>query len=90
MMKVNYNSLEKKINFKFKNINLLIQSLTHKSFDSNKNNEKIEFLGDRVLGLVIAKKLLEIYPDQKEGVLDKKFASLVNKKTCLEIAKKLN
>ncbi len=89
MMKVNYNSLEKKINFKFKNINLLIQSLTHKSFDSNKNNEKIEFLGDRVLGLVIAKKLLEIYPDQKEGVLDKKFASLVNKKTCLEIAKKI-
>tara|TARA_A100001011_G_scaffold310811_2_gene327625 strand:- start:2417 stop:3082 length:666 start_codon:yes stop_codon:yes gene_type:complete len=88
-MKVNYNSLEKKINFKFKNINLLIQSLTHKSFDSNKNNEKIEFLGDRVLGLVIAKKLLEIYPDQKEGVLDKKFASLVNKKTCLEIAKKI-
>ncbi len=89
MMKVNYNSLEKKINFKFKNINLLIQSLTHKSFDSNKNNEKIEFLGDRVLGLVMAKKLLEIYPDQKEGVLDKKFASLVNKKTCLEIAKKI-
>ena len=46
-------------------------------------------MGDRVLGLVIAKKLLEIYPDEKEGILDKKFASLVNKKTCLEIAKKL-
>ena len=59
-MKINYHNLEKKINFKFKNINLLTQSLTHKSFDSNKNNEKIEFLGDRVLGLVIAKKLLEI------------------------------
>ena len=86
-MKVNYQNLEKKINFKFKNINLLIQSLTHTSFDSNKNNEKIEFLGDRVLGLVIAKKLLDIYPNEKEGVLDKKFASLVNKKTCLEIAK---
>ena len=53
------------------------------------NNEKIEFLGDRVLGLVIAKKLLEIYPDEKEGILDKKFASLVNKKTCLQIAKKI-
>ena len=89
-MKINYQNLEKKINFKFKNINLLIQSLTHKSFDSNKNNEKIEFLGDRVLGLVIAKKLLEIYPDEKEGILDKKFASLVNKKTCLEIAKNIN
>ena len=43
-----------------------------------------------VLGLVIAKKLLEIYPEEREGILDKKFASLVNKKTCLEIAKKIN
>ncbi len=89
-MKKNYQSLEKKINIKFKNINLLIQSLTHKSYNSLKNNEKIEFLGDRVLGLVIAKKLLEIYPDEKEGILDKKFASLVNKRTCLEIAKNIN
>ena len=82
--------LEKTINVKFKNLNLLKQSLTHKSFDTNKNNEKIEFLGDRVLGLIISKKLLEIYPDEKEGILDKKFASLVNKTTCLEIAKNIN
>jgi ribonuclease-3 len=60
--------------------------LTHKSYDKINNNEKIEFLGDRVLGLIIAKKLLEIYPEEKEGILDKKFASLVNKKTCLQIA----
>ena len=89
-MKKNYQSLEKKINIKFKDANLLTQSLTHKSYNSLKNNEKIEFLGDRVLGLVIAKKLLEIYPDEKEGILDKKFASLVNKRTCLEIAKNIN
>jgi len=89
-MKINYQYLQKKINVKFKNINLLKQSLTHKSFDANINNEKIEFLGDRVLGLVIAKKLLETYPDEKEGILDKKFSSLVNKKTCLEIAKKIS
>ena len=89
-MKINHQSLEKKIDVKFKNKDLLIQALTHKSFNPNENNEKIEFLGDRVLGLVIAKKLLEIYPDEKEGVLDKKFASLVNKKTCLKIAKKIN
>ena len=89
-MKINYQDLQKKINFKFKDLDLLIQSLTHKSFDTKNNNEKVEFLGDRVLGLVIAKKLLEIYPDQKEGILDKKFASLVNKKTCLQIAKKIN
>jgi len=89
-MKIDYSVLEKKIKVTFKNKNLLIKSLTHKSYDKEKNNEKIEFLGDRVLGLVMAKKLLEIYPEEKEGVLDKKFASLVNKKTCLEIAKKLD
>ena len=89
-MKINYQDLQKKINFKFKDLDLLIQSLTHKSFDTKNNNEKVEFLGDRVLGLVIAKKLLEIYPDEKEGILDKKFSSLVNKKTCLQIAKKIN
>ena len=89
-MKINYQDLQKKINIKFKNLDLLIQSLTHKSFDAKKNNEKMEFLGDRVLGLVIAKKLLEIYPNEKEGILDKKFAALVNKKTCLEVAKKIN
>ncbi len=86
-MKINYLKLEKKLNIKFKNNKLLIQALTHKSLNPIENNEKIEFLGDRVLGLVIAQKLLKIYPNEKEGVLDKKFASLVNKKTCLEIAK---
>ena len=88
-MKIDYQSLEKKIKVSFKNRNLLIKSLTHKSLNKVNNYEKLEFLGDRVLGLVIAKKLLEIYPNEKEGILDKKFASLVNKKTCLEIAKKI-
>ena len=63
--------------------------MTHKSYDRENNNEKIEFLGDRVLGLIMAKRLLEIYPNEKEGILDKKFASLVNKRTCLEIANKI-
>ena len=88
-MKIDYEILEKKLKINFKNKDLLVKSLTHKSYNNINNNEKLEFLGDRVLGLVIAKKLLEIYPDDKEGVLDKKFASLVNKKTCLEVAKKL-
>jgi ribonuclease III len=88
-MKNNSKILEKKLKLKFTDQKILIKCLTHKSFDSINNNEKIEFLGDRVLGLVIAKKLLEIYPDEKEGILDKKFASLVNKKKCLEIAKKI-
>jgi ribonuclease-3 len=88
-MKINSINLEKKLKLKFTNHNILITSLTHKSYDSKNNNEKIEFLGDRVLGLIIAKKLLEIYPHEKEGILDKKFSSLVNKKKCLEIAKKI-
>ena len=86
-MKINTKNLEKKLNIKFFDQKNFIKSLTHKSFDSQNNNEKIEFLGDRVLGLIIAKKLLEIYPEEKEGILDKKFASLVNKRKCLEIAK---
>lgn len=89
-MKIDYQNLEKKIKVNFKDKNLLIKSLTHKSYNKENNNEKIEFLGDRVLGLVMAKKLLEIYPNEKEGILDKKFAALVNKKTCLQIANKLD
>jgi ribonuclease-3 len=81
--------LEQKINIKFKDQELLKKSLIHKSHDSVYNNEKLEFLGDRVLGLVLAKTLLKIYPEEKEGVIDKKFANLVNKKTCLLIAEKI-
>ena len=88
-MKISSTNLEKKLKLKFTDPNILTISLTHKSYDSKNNNEKIEFLGDRVLGLIIAKKLLEIYPEEKEGILDKKFASLVNKRKCLEIAKKI-
>ena len=88
-MKKSSTNLEKKLKLKFTDPKILIKSLTHKSYDSKNNNEKIEFLGDRVLGLIIAKKLLEIYPEEKEGILDKKFASLVNKRKCLEIAKKI-
>ena len=82
--------LEQKINIKFKDQELLKKSLIHKSHDNYNNNEKLEFLGDRVLGLVLAKTLLKIYPEEKEGVIDKKFANLVNKKTCLLIAKKID
>ena len=81
--------IEKKLKVKFKNKDLLIQSITHKSYDRVNNNEKLEFLGDRVLGFVIAKKLLELYPDEKEGILDKKLASLVNKNKCSEVCESL-
>jgi len=82
--------LEKIIKYNFKKSFLLEKALTHKSHDNNANNEKLEFLGDRVLGLIISEKLLVKFPDEKEGIIDKKFANLVNKKTCLLIAKKIN
>ena len=82
--------LEKIIKYNFKKSTLLEKALTHKSLNNNINNEKLEFLGDRVLGLVISEKLLNKFPDEREGIIDKKFANLVNKKTCLLIAKKIN
>ena len=89
-MEKNLKDFEKIIKYTFKKTSLIEKSLTHKSFNSQINNEKLEFLGDRVLGLVISEKLLEKYPNEKEGIIDKKFANLVNKKTCCSIAKKIN
>ena len=89
-MKKSVKDLEQNIKYYFKNKDLLHQALTHKSSNNTDNNEKLEFLGDRVLGLVISIKLLDKFPDEKEGIIDKKFANLVNKKTCTEIAKQLN
>ena len=83
-------SLENIIDFKFNSADILKTALTHKSFDDNYNNEKLEFLGDRVLGLIISKNLILRYPDEKEGIIDKKFANLVNKKRCAEISSKIN
>jgi len=88
-MEIKINKLQKILNIKFNNPNILIQAITHKSHDSNINYEKLEFLGDRVLGLTISNKLIKLYPDEKVGILDKKFSNLVNKNTCCEIGKKL-
>ena len=89
-MEKKLNILEKIIRYNFKKKSLLEKALTHKSYNNNINNEKLEFLGDRVLGLTISERLLEKYPEEKEGVIDKKFANLVNKKTCSLIAKKID
>ena len=88
-MKVNIDKLQKIINIKFKNINLLIQAITHKSYNAKINYEILEFLGDRVLGLIISNKLIELYPNEKVGILDKKYSNLVNKNTCFQVGKKL-
>ncbi len=73
-------------NINFKDKSLILTALTHKSANQKINNEKLEFLGDRVIGLVLSKKLFDLYPNETEGVLDKRFAILVRKKTCCEIA----
>ena len=85
-MKNSFKELEIILDYNFKNSDLLKQSLIHKSFDNLNNNEKLEFLGDSVIGLSISKKLINLYPNENEGIIDKKFSNLVNKKTCHKIA----
>ena len=85
-MNLHFANLEKKLKIKLKNKSLLLEALTHKSYNQKKNNEKLEFLGDRVIGLVLSKKLFDLYPNLNEGILDKRFAKLVNRDTCCTIA----
>ena len=84
-MIININKFQRALKIKFKDKSLLITALTHKSADQKNNNEKLEFLGDRVLGLVLSKKLFDLYPKESEGILDKKFSRLVNRKICCDI-----
>ena len=86
----NLANFQKKIGINFHNQKLLTKCFTHKSYNPVENNEKLEFLGDRVLGLIISQNLLKFFPNDKEGDLDKKLASLVNKKQCAVIAKDIN
>jgi ribonuclease III len=85
-MSINLLKFENKLKIKVKNKSLFIEALTHKSANKITNNEKLEFLGDRVIGLVITKKLFDLYPNDVEGNLDKKLSNLVNKKTCALIS----
>ena len=84
-MILNIYKFEKKLKIKLKNKSLLKESLTHKSADHVTNNEKLEFLGDRVIGLILSKKLLDLYPKENEGVLDKRFSRLVNRQICCDV-----
>ena len=85
-MILNIHKFQKSQKIKFRNNSLLTEALTHKSANKKFNNEKLEFLGDRVIGLVLSKKLIDLYPYENEGVLDKRFAILVNRETCSDIA----
>lgn len=90
------NKLEKQINYKFKNIALLEEALTHSSFQKNnlknkkKNYERLEFLGDRVLGLVLSEYVYITFPTAKEGILDSYFQKFANQDNLFKYAKKIN
>ena len=79
-------ALERKLNYYFKDKALFIQALTHKSANY-KHNERLEFLGDAVLNVVIADLLYQQFSEATEGELTRARASLVNKTTLFEIAR---
>ncbi|MGH1404084.1 MAG: ribonuclease III [Alphaproteobacteria bacterium] len=82
--------LQDKIGYQFKDIELLETALTHSSTGKDKNYERLEFLGDRVLGLVIASLLFNKFPDEKEGDMAKRLASLVQGQTLAELSGQIN
>ena len=83
--------ISKSLNYQFKNNRLLEEALTHSSASksSKANNERLEFLGDRVLGLVIAEELLRLNPHSTEGQIATYYNFLVKKETCVLLAKEI-
>ncbi len=77
-----------RLGHEFKNPDLLSEALTHSSLSSvtRRDNQRLEFLGDRVLGLVISEALLELDQDASEGDLAPRFNTMVRKETCADIA----
>jgi len=84
-----YNQLTSKLNYQFKNTDLLELALTHRSANSS-NNERLEFLGDAILGFAIAEVLFQKFLDGPEGALTRKRASLVEKETLAHLARQLD
>ncbi len=87
--------VESGIFYKFQNIDLLMESLTHRSYTNEdgsceKNYERLEFLGDAVLELVITDVLLEAFPDKNEGELSKIRALLVREEALVHVANKMD
>jgi ribonuclease-3 len=74
------------LGYEFRDPALLTRALTHASANSQNSNERLEFLGDRVLGLVIAEKLHALYPHDTEGALALKLNALVRKEACAAAA----
>jgi ribonuclease-3 len=85
-----YSQLERALNYHFRDKQLLIEALTHKSYKQPYNNERLEFLGDAVLDLIVGEYLFEKFPNSNEGVLSKIRASLVNESGFTLLAKRLD
>ena len=88
----NLGNLEENLNYKFKDITLLLTALTHSSFANEskkglKSNERLEFLGDSVLSIVVSEYIFKNYPELKEGQLSKLRANLVCEKTICKFSK---
>lgn len=77
------------VGYVFDKPSLLDEALTHPSLSGSYNYQRLEFLGDRVLGLVVSTWLLEAYPTEAEGKLNRRFTSLVRRETLAEMACKL-
>ena len=93
-MNAKFDSLEQRIGYRFRNRKLLEQSLTHRSHaqtprEVDTNNERLEFLGDSVLGLVASQRLIERFPELPEGQLTKLKASLVCADHLVDMARRL-
>ena len=82
--------LEQNVGYHFKNKNLLIEALTHKSYKKPYNNERLEFLGDAVLDLIVGEYLFKKFPKSDEGKLSKIRAAIVNEKGFMSLAKKID
>jgi ribonuclease-3 len=74
---------------RFKDRGLLTRALSHSSVSSANSYERLEFLGDRVLGLVVAQLLLERFPDENEGEIGRRFAALVQASTLAQVGAEL-
>ena len=89
------NQLEKIIKYNFNNVNLLEEALIHSSYFSKicksnkKNYERLEFLGDRVLGLVLAEYVFNVFPEANEGLLNSHYQKYVSQKYLLQYSKKI-
>ena len=81
--------LQKNIDYSFNNIDLLRQALTHRSV-SKKNNERLEFLGDSVLGSIISRELYQRFPSIDEGQLSRLRSHMVRGQTLAKLAKQIN